>query len=164
MPLNAVQFDMLCLANHLMIRGRRTWVRHSRHKECELLSLLFKRHIGKSWLDDNRGALKRSGFNRSWQHGYQRPNGKYDGSESRRQFTLKACTALNARGIKVFRRVWHAVKKGFIPPVPETPQVVELPTSEVQRPKKPAKNPFHDPEFRERAGLKPLPLWKVPKP
>lgn len=152
---------MLCLENKLMKHGERTWVRHSRHKECELLGKFFNRFIGKSWLDDNRGALKRHGYHRAWQHGFQKEGGRYNGSESRRQFTLKACNALNARGIKVFRQIWHAVKKGFTPPTPETPQLVESPTTPGQPPRKPGKSPFEDPEFRKERGLKPLPSWKT---
>jgi len=120
MALNAVQFDMLCLENSLMKHGKRTWIRHSRHKECELLENRFGRKIGKSWLDDNRGALKKGGYHKSWQHGFQEKDGVFNGSESRRQFTYKACVALSRRGIKVFRRVWHALKKGFTPPKPCT--------------------------------------------
>lgn len=161
MALNAVQFDMLCLENSLMKHGNRTWVRHSRDKECELLRKFYKRIISKSWLDDNRGALKRNGFHRAWQHGFQGTGGKYDGSESRRQFTLKACSALYSRGIKVLRQVWHAIKKGKIPPVPETPQVGESPTTDDEYSEKPSANPFQDPEFRKRKGLKPLPQWKT---
>jgi len=160
MALNAVQLDILCLENRLMIHGRQTWVRHSRHKECELLGQFFKRLIGKSWLDDNRGALKRNGYHRAWQHGLQTKNGTYDGSESRRQFTLKACVALRSRGIKVFRQVWHAVKRGAIPPAPKTPQLAAASADATPSPRKPGENPFEDPEFRDKHGYKPTPPGK----
>ena len=155
---------MLCVANRLMIHGRRTWVRHSRHKECELLTLFFRRTISKSWLDDNRGTLKREGFCRSWHHGFRYKDGRYQGSESRRQFTLKACNALASRGITVFRQAWHAVKKSVTPPAsdkttPAAPTPIKHQDSENI-----GKNPYEDPEFRVRRGLKPLPDWKVKDP
>jgi hypothetical protein len=155
--LNAVQFDMLCLENKIMIHGQRTWVRHSRFKECTLLQKFYNRHISKSWLDDNRGALKRKGYHRAWQHGFRHTDGTYDGSESRRQFTLRACYELASRGIKVFRRVWHAVKKGIIPPTPTTPQVVKSPGTDNQNNQPQTGNPFLDPEYRKKKGFKPFP-------
>ena len=157
MSLNAVQFDMLCMINRIMRRGKRTWTRHSRHRECELLTQFFNRTISKSWLDDNRGALKRNGFCRAWQHGFRKPGGYYDGSESRRQLTAKACSALSARGIKVFRQVWHALKQGLVPPLPDKPQPGEKPLEDPPSPKTLSKNPFVDPEFRQRHGLQPIP-------
>jgi len=160
MALNAVQLDMLCLENRLMTYGNVTWLRHSRHKECQLLRKFYQRILGKSWLDDNRGALKKNGYHRAWQTGRQRKDGTYDGSESRRQFTLKACVALRSRGIKVFRQVWHAVKRGAIPPPPKTPQLAAAPSMEAPSPKKPGQSPFEDPEFRHKHGYKPTPPRK----
>ena len=160
MPLNAIQLDILCLENLLMRKGERTWVRTSRHKECQLLGQWYKRVIGKSWLSDNRGALKRNGYHRAWQSGLRGNTGKFEGSESRRQLTLKACSALSGRGIKVFRKVWHAVKKGISPPLPRVPQPGEPPTTEEQPPRKPGKTPFEDPEFRRPHGLAPFPPRK----
>jgi len=160
MPLNAIQLDILCLENKLMIYGNRTWLRHSRDRECELLNQWYKRAIGKSWLSDNRGALKRNGYHRAWQHGLKANTGKFEGSESRRQLTLKAVSALSSRGIKVFRKVWHAVKKGISPPVPEVPQPGDPPTTEEPPPRKPGETPFEDPEFRKRHGMAPFPPRK----
>jgi hypothetical protein len=160
MSLNAVQFDMLCLENSLMTYGRRTWIRHSRHKECDLLGKRFGRFIGKSWLDDNRGALKRNGYHRAWQKAIKGDHGRYDGSESRRQFTHKACNALTTRGIKVFGKIWQALK-----PKARRPQLLKTQpaapgSAPVPAPKTPGENPFLDPNFRKKHGLKPIPPLK----
>jgi len=160
MPLNAIQLDILCLENRLMIKEERTWIRTSRHKECQLLNQFYKRVIGKSWLSDNRGALKRDGYHRAWQSGLRGNTGKFEGSESRRQLTLKACSALYSRGIRVLDKVWHAVKKRISPPVPEVPQPGDQPTTKEQPPRKPGETPFEDPEFRKRHGMAPFPPRK----
>jgi len=160
MSLNAVQFDMLCLENKLMTYGKRTWIRHSRHRECELLRQFYRRFLGKSWLDDNRGALKRNGYHRVWQTGIQGEHGKYEGSESRRQFTYKACRALSSHGIKVFGKIWQSLKPKARRPGLKATQPPGDPAMEGPSPQKPAENPFEDPNFREKHGLKPIPPSK----
>lgn len=160
MSLNAVQFDMLCLENSLMSFGRRTWIRHSRHKECELLGQRFRRFIGKSWLDDNRGALKRNGYHRAWQTAIKGDHGRYDGSESRRQFTQKTCNALASRGITVFRKIWQSLKPRARRPDPQEAELAAAGSLADQPPNKPDENPFEDPKFRDKHGFKPTPPSK----
>jgi len=145
MQLNGVQFDMLCLENKLMHLGNRTWIRHSRPKELKLLYKDFKRRIGTSWLDDNRGALKRNGYHRAWQSARHDKRGRLNGTESRRQFTIKAVLALNSRGVRVSHQIWHALKKPIMPPPPGGPQLAAPSNEDSQPPKKPHKTPFHDP-------------------
>ena len=160
MSLNAIQFDMLCLENSLMTWGRRTWIRHSRHKECQLLGKRYRRFIGKSWLDDNRGALKRNGYHRAWQTAIKAEHGRCHGSESRRQFTQKACNALSSRGITVFRKIWQSLKPRARRPQLLKTQSAAAGSARVPPPGKPAENPFQDPKFREKHGLKPAPPSK----
>lgn len=178
--MNAVQFDVLLLANKNMKYNKRSWYNYGRDFECEKLREWFKRDIKKDWLSDNRGILKQNKFVKAWQRGRFNENGAYAGSESRRQFAWVACLYLYSRGIMVCREAYAAAKRRWREPT--KPKPIRKETSAGQEEARAAEkdkawtdqkkawkdrektqvrskeNPFLDPEFRKRKGFKtPLP-------
>lgn len=116
--LNAVQLDMLLLANKNMKHFKRTWYNYPRSAEIGWLKEWFKRIIGLSWLDDNRGILKKDGWVSRWQRGKRKDGGVFRGSEARGQFNWKTVCLLSSREITVFRDVYELAKKSFKPKAP----------------------------------------------
>jgi len=159
--LTAVRFDMLLLANKNMKHYKRTWYNYPRGAEAGWLKKWFRRKIGLSWLDDNRGILKKGGWVQRWQTPKRGDGGILHGSEARGQFSWQTVCALSSRGITVFRGVYDTARRFFKPPKPPTATRPVVPIDPEIPPRKPGETDFQDPEFRKRKGLKPLPLRKA---
>lgn len=126
-PLNAVQFDMVLLANKNMKHYGRTWYNYPRSAETDWLNKWFGRKIGLSWLDDCRGVLKKSRWVYRWHKGLPVDGGMFHGSEARGQFTWKIVSLLSSRGILVFRGVYDTAKKSWKHFKPPTATPSEVP-------------------------------------
>lgn len=155
--LTAVQFDMLFLANKNMIRYKRTWYNYPRNSEIEWLKGWFRRTIGLSWLDDNRGILKKNGWVRRWQTGKRKEGGIFRGSEGRGQFTWRTVCALQSRGILVLREVYALAKKSTASRPEQPPSGAARPTEKDAHQLYLKENPFTDRSFRKKKGFKPDP-------
>lgn len=154
MNLNAVQLDMLFLANKNMKHFERTWYNYPRDAEVGWLKRWHGRIIGLSWLDDNRGILKKNGWVRRWQSGKRGDGGSFRGSEARGQFTWKTVCALASRGIVVFRGVYALAKRSIKPAPSSTATRREDLKTQSDSLRKPGYNPFADSTFRKKKGFK----------
>jgi len=143
--LNAVQFDMILLANKNMKHYQRSWYNYPRDAETGWLNKWFRRKIGLSWLDDNRGVLKKDRWVYRWQKGLPADGGMFHGSEARGQFKWKTVSLLSSRGIAVFRGVYEAARKSFKPLKPPAATPSEVPKDQKNPPKKPNGTDFEDP-------------------
>jgi len=143
--LNGVQFDMILLANKNMKHYRRTWYNYPRDAEVGWLNSWFRRKIGLSWLDDNRGVLKKDRWVYRWQKGLPADGGMFHGSEARGQFTWKMVSLLSSRGIAVFRGVYDTARKLFKPLKLSTATPLEVSEDRGDPPKKPGPRDFEDP-------------------
>ena len=125
--LNAVQFDMILLANKNMKHYKRTWYNYPRDAEVGWLNKWFRRKIGLSWLDDCRGVLKKGGWVYRWHTARPAEGGMFHGSEARGQFAWKIVSMLSSRGITVERGVYRVAKKSWKPLKPPTAAPSEVP-------------------------------------
>jgi len=143
--LNALQFDMILLANKNMKHYKRTWYNYPREAERGWLSKWFRRKIGFSWLDDNRGILKKDAWLYRWQTPKPGDGGRFCGSQARGQFTWKTVSLLSSRGIAVFRGVYNTAKKSFKSLKPPTATPLQISEDHQAPPKKPGGSDFEDP-------------------
>lgn len=157
LALNAVQLDMLFLANKNMKHYGRSWYNYPRDAEIGWLKRWHGRIVGLSWLDDNRGILKKEGWVRRWQTGKRKEGGIFRGSEARGQFTWKTVSALASRGITVFRGVYALAKRSFKPKEPQTATRREDSGAQEYSLQKSRATPSADSSFRKKKGLKPDP-------
>lgn len=151
------------LANKNMKYNKRSWFNFSRGHECLWIGQWFKRTIGKSWLDDNRGDLKENKWFDAWQTPRHASDGTWAGSESRRQFTSKLCKYLYSRGVIVYRKATQASRKAWRPEKPTAPTQENVPETREKDPPKPGAADFLDEGFRRREGLSDAPPFSPKK-
>lgn len=118
MKLNKTAFAILALFNKSMSHYNKTYCWPTRAKIQKQLSDWFGISVSLSWLDDNLGILKSSGYILSFQNWGTRGDGTHFNKPSNRQLTSKAVKLLMCHGVRVARRVfqkisapWYAKRK-----------------------------------------------------
>lgn len=147
-----------------MAHYRKTYCWPTRNAILEIILKKKNRLYSLSWLDDCLGWLKVNKYIVSYRNYGRYDNGTVYAKASNRQLTKKALVALGKSGFKVAVWLWDTKKKRVVATEQPTATRDNIPEEQDIIPPQHRKNPFLDPEFRKRKGLKPLPLWKIQKP
>lgn len=150
--------------HQIMAHYKRTYCWPTRDKLQELIFKKKNRLYSLSWIDDCLGWLKVNRYIVSYRNYGRYDNGTIYMKASNRQLTKKALATLRKGGFDVARWLWGTAKKINGLTGSRTATQDNIPEDQDIDPPRYGKNPFLDPEFRKRKGLKPLPLWKVQKP
>jgi len=160
----STKYAILMAFHQIMAHHKKTYCWPTREKIQELILKKKNRLYSLSWIDDCLGWLKVNRYIVSYRNYGRYDNGTIYAKASNRQLTRKALATLRKGGLEVARWLWGTAKKinGLIDSKTATQD--NIPKDQDIDPPRYGKNPFLDPEFRKRKGLKPLPLWKVQKP
>ena len=114
-----------------------------------------------SWIDDCLGWLKRNKYIVSYRNYGRNDDGTVYSKASNRQLTIKTLLAFRKSGFKAASWLWDTAQRISKPPDTCDRSKDNIPKEQDIVPPKKTGNPFRDPEFRKRKGLKPLPSWQV---
>lgn len=109
MKLNKTAFAILAIFNKSMAHYNKTYCWPTRAKIQKQLHDWFGISVSLSWLDDNLGILKSSGYILSFRNYGTKDDGTKFNKPSNRQLTAKAVKLLISHGVRIAHRVFQKI-------------------------------------------------------
>jgi hypothetical protein len=141
----------------IMVRHNKYWSVASQKKLLTLLQRFHHLKIERRQLNYHLADLRRLGYIKTIQRKHRRDDGTLCLLTSAHCITLAGYRYLLSKAVKeAWYRIKELTRRYLPPPRTKEDQDKTLETRELP-PKRTGKNPFLDPTFRKRKGMKPLP-------
>lgn len=138
----------------IMVRHRKYWATATQRTLLNLLERYHALKISRRQLNYHLADLRRDGYIKTIRRYDRRPGGQIILLASAHCITPKGYRLLISLGV---REAWHRLKelkRRYLKEPPRTKTQDEHPQNQEITPKKTGTNPFLNPEFRRKKGLK----------